>query len=308
MGRMSSKQEMLRIKCGFTGQRLAAYPFYVIEKLLGDPATDDLVVHSMGYFPNAACHYVDRPTGCGEYILIYCTKGKGWYVIDGVKYEVSENQYFILPSEKPHSYGCGEKDAWYIYWVHFKGRKADRLFQNVRGLNTFKVTRDSRMEERISLFEELLAVMEGGASILSADYVNLGFQRLISTFCYPEVYRKARFPGKSVANSRFISHATHYLDENLDKAVTLEGMALFFGCSKSYIYRSFVKETGYAPLDYFSRMKVRRACELLENTSLRINHIALRLGYSDPYYFSRMFKKITGQPPAVYRKSRTRYV
>lgn len=295
---------MLRIKCGFIGQRLAAYPFYVIEGALRDQATDDLVLHSMGYFPNAVCHYVDRPLGCGEYILIYCTKGKGWYLLDGEVHEVSENQYFILPAEKPHRYGCGEKNAWYIYWAHFKGRKAEYIYQRMRGLQTFNLADNSRMGERTALFDEILSVMEGGSSDSAVSFVNLSFHRLLATFCYPEIYRKAKYSKKVVANSRFISHATHYLNENIDKAVTLEGMALFFGCSKSYVYRSFIRETGYSPLDYFFRMKVRRACDFLENTSLKINHIALRLGYEDPYYFSRMFKKITGRSPANYRKNR----
>lgn len=74
---------MAKIKHGFSGQRLIVYPFYVIEQALNNPLVADLVVHSMGYFPKAESHYIDRASGCGEYLLIYCTKGEGWYVLDG---------------------------------------------------------------------------------------------------------------------------------------------------------------------------------------------------------------------------------
>lgn len=74
---------MAKIKHGFSGQRLIVYPFYVIEQALNNPLVADLVVHSMGYFPKAESHYIDRASGCGEYLLIYCTKGEGWFVLDG---------------------------------------------------------------------------------------------------------------------------------------------------------------------------------------------------------------------------------
>lgn len=115
---------MAKIKHGFSGQRLIVYPFYVIEQALNNPLVADLVVHSMGYFPKAESHYIDRASGCGEYLLIYCTKGEGWYVLDGKRYVVPENHFFILPAEKPHQYGSSEHDPWYIYWAHFKGKKA----------------------------------------------------------------------------------------------------------------------------------------------------------------------------------------
>ena len=92
---------MAKIKHGFSGQRLIVYPFYVIEQALNNPLVADLVVHSMGYFPKAESHYIDRASGCGEYLLIYCTKGEGWYVLDGKRYVVPENHFFFHAAEKP---------------------------------------------------------------------------------------------------------------------------------------------------------------------------------------------------------------
>ncbi|RME70993.1 MAG: AraC family transcriptional regulator, partial [Verrucomicrobia bacterium] len=56
------------------------------------------------------------------------------------------------------------------------------------------------------------------------------------------------------------------------------------------------------PLDYFNRLKVQRACELLATTTLSIAEIAEQLGFDDPYYFSRLFRKIMGMAPRVYRR------
>jgi YesN/AraC family two-component response regulator len=54
---------------------------------------------------------------------------------------------------------------------------------------------------------------------------------------------------------------------------------------------------------YVNQFKVRQACQLLDNSTDSIRHIALSLGFDDPYYFSRLFKKTMGMSPQHYRAS-----
>ncbi len=90
---------MAKIKHGFTGQRLTVLPFNTIEKALANPLTSGLVIHSMGFFPKAENHYIDRQDGCGQYVLIYCTKGEGWYRLDGKYHKVPANHFlYSLPT------------------------------------------------------------------------------------------------------------------------------------------------------------------------------------------------------------------
>lgn len=291
---------MVKIKHGFTGQRLVVYPFYEIEKALSNPLTGDLAVHSMGYFPNADNHYIDRPAGCGEYVLIYCINGKGWYMLDGKRQEVCANQFFILPAEKPHQYGSPNKEGWTIYWAHFKGRKASSIYEALKGTNTLAVAANSRINDRKTLFDELLNVMEEHMTEATITYVNMSFHQLIGSFIYPEVFRQSKYPTGKAPDTFFISKVTHYMNENIDKQITMEEFASVFGYSQSYFYRLFMKETSHSPMSYFHRLKIQRATELLVNTHLKINQIGFRLGFDDPYYFSRLFKNITGLSPTAY--------
>ena len=48
-------------------------------------------------------------------------------------------------------------------------------------------------------------------------------------------------------------------------------------------------------------LKIKKACELLDTTGMKINQISLKLGYEDPYYFSRQFSKVMGMSPKGYR-------
>ena len=60
---------------------------------------------------------------------------------------------------------------------------------------------------------------------------------------------------------------------------------------------------GYMKENYFNRLKVNRACQLLWTTDLKINQICTMVGIDDSYYFSRVFTKIVGVSPKKYRQT-----
>ncbi|MDR1221431.1 MAG: AraC family transcriptional regulator [Tannerella sp.] len=292
---------MIRIRRGFVGQRLVVLPFNIIERALANPLTSELAVHSMGYFPKAANHYVDRRNGCGEYLLIYCSRGEGWYRLDGKTCTVPANHFFILPAERPHKYGSGSENPWYIYWIHFKGSKAKLIYEQLQGLQFIDMNKDSRIDDRISFFEELISALEMGNGDEIINYVNLSLNHLLATFLYVQSYRNVKLRKKGDQNTFFISLATHYMNENIEKRITLKSMASYFGYSESHFYRLFLKEIHYAPMNYFLHLKIERACQFLVHTDMQINQISFKLGFEDPYYFSRIFTKITGMSPKKYR-------
>ena len=80
-----------------------------------------LYLTDVGFFPCAQDHYRERKDGIEEYILIYCTEGKGVIRVEGREYHLGPNQAFCIPRWRGHRYwACGE-EPWSILWVHFKG-------------------------------------------------------------------------------------------------------------------------------------------------------------------------------------------
>ena len=55
-------------------------------------------------------------------------------------------------------------------------------------------------------------------------------------------------------------------------------------------------------MDYFNRLRMHQACQLLDTTSFSIKEIATRLGYQDPFYFSRAFRSVNKVAPTEYRR------
>ena len=91
------------------------------------------------------------------------------------------------------------------------------------------------------------------------------------------------------------------MQENIERHLALEQIAHYTGYSPSHFSALFRKATGESPLAYLNRQKIEHACLLLKTTDMRVNQICHKVGISDSYYFSRLFKQLTGVSPKQYR-------
>lgn len=281
---------------------MAIYSAETIREALQNPLTSDLVIHSMGYFPNAEHHYISREEGCNEHILVYCCKGKGYYELDGKRHEVCAQQFFTIPANHAHKIGSSRNNPWTIYWIHFKGNKAAYIESRLHGTHEITECERSRINDRTNLFDEILNVMEYCNDDASIEYASMCLNQLFASMMFVETYREAKNPTTQKKDSVFLSRALHYMKENLNNKITISDMAQALNYSESYFYRLFFKETNQAPMTYFMNMKLNYACSLLQKSEMHIYQVAMKVGFDDCYYFSRFFKKHTGYSPSQYRE------
>lgn len=100
-----------------------------------------------------------------------------------------------------------------------------------------------------------------------------------------------------------IHKAMNYIREHMDKEITLEELLHLTGMGKSYFSRNFKKITGKTFVTYLNDMRISSAKKYLTETKQPIYWIAKQVGYSDEHYFRRIFKKITGENPKMYREN-----
>lgn len=91
------------------------------------------------------------------------------------------------------------------------------------------------------------------------------------------------------------------VEENLQKDFTIKEVAGQCHMSESYFSHLFKKETGVSFVDFVNQRKIRKAEDLLRNTNMRINEVAVQIGIDNPNYFSVLFKKCKGESPQEYR-------
>ena len=198
----------------------------------------------------------------------------------------------------PHRYEADHDKPWTIYWIHFKGELAKYYAQDAIVPQTINPGLHSRISNRINLFEELFNSLNAGYSIENLRYAMTLFHHYLGSLRYIQQYREV---GKSADSSNAVEAAIHFMKENMERHLTLAEIAAYIGYSESHFSMQFKQKTGHSPLAYYNLLKIQEACNLLDNTPMKLNQICYKLGIDDPYYFSRLFTKIMGMSPRNYR-------
>ena len=107
---------------------------------------------------------------------------------------------------------------------------------------------------------------------------------------------------KKVPSSSVIDKAKSYIDENYMKEISLEDVSRAVDVSPYYFSKLFKDETGENFIDYLTSVRIESSKSLLQNGKMSIKEVCVESGYSDPNYFSRIFKKNTGVTPREYRE------
>lgn len=297
--------EKLKIKDGFRGERSLIMPEMVRQMAESDPVLQTLYITDMGFYPHAIHHYRERVSPIDQFVLIYCIKGSGRYQVHGKQYEVKANQYFILPAKTPHIYASKNEDPWTIYWIHFRGTLAGYYAEGAEAPITVSTNLNSRIADRNNIFEDIFMTLSDGYTIENLRYTSSLLHFYLGSLRYLPVYRKChKRTEKNKEEENVITNAAlQYMEENLEKPITLQDLADYTGYSVSHFSTIFRTHTGHSPLSYFNLLKVKKACELLEMTDMKINQISCKVGIDDSYYFSRLFTKTVGISPKKYRES-----
>jgi len=107
--------------------------------------------------------------------------------------------------------------------------------------------------------------------------------------------------GESGRHPDPVAQAIRYLREHYRDGVSLESLAERLNYSSGHLAARFKERTGTSPMDYLIGLRLGRAIELLGGTDATLREIAGEAGYSDVYYFGRLFKKHVGLSPIQYR-------
>ncbi|RED61780.1 helix-turn-helix domain-containing protein [Cohnella lupini] len=282
---------------GFEEEKLFVLPPPFTAELARFPLTRDLYVSDIGYFPRALHHYRERADGCESHIFIYCSEGEGWIEWDGRISIVRERQLAIIPAGMPHRYGASEETPWSIYWFHLQGEQVldyIRLYNLDAGLLSLPA----------GAYGEMVEGFDKCYGLLSDKPYSLPVQVLVSRTIgqlLGSVGLRAGKSGIDRKREQDLERAVRFMNERLTGTLKLSDIAQHAGISKQHLIYLFNQETGMPPIEYFLRLKMQKAGQLLSLTGMTVKEIAAYVGNSDPYYFSRLFKKIMGMSPTEYR-------
>lgn len=287
-----------RIAEGFPGQRLTVLPPEVLRRAENLPICADYRVSHLGRFDRVRDHYVRRDHGSEQHILIVCVAGRGVVRFGGRHWAVRQGNGILIPAGTPHEYFASGLDPWTLFWFHFLGRQAAGCGSALgleAGRPSFFVP---QTEWLVEAFEECHQYALGGYT--DADLIGLStsFLRLIG-LCRnlqrsPNLRQRER-------EDRIV-HCVRSMRENLHRKLSLKDLARTAGYSVPHFCMLFKRQVNCGPIEFFCRLRIQRACGALLRTELTVSEIAAQLGYGDPLYFSRLFRRRTGYAPTEYRR------
>lgn len=262
--------------------------------------THPLFVGSCGMYhlftrPRLPTH---RPRGRVDYQLLYITSGKGHFYFDGTEEIVpAGNMVLYRPKEEQRYYYYGA-DHTEVYWVHFTGYNVKNILRKYGITDDMRIIPTGTSLNYKWLFQQMIQELKLGKEDYEELLVNYLQQLLISI--HRIIESKPRMKSPYLINE--MDNAVRYFHENYNKPICIEDYAASQHMSVSWFIRNFKEYTDFTPAQYILSLRISNAQTLLENTAYNITEIADIVGYSNPLYFSRIFKKQCGMSPSEFRK------
>jgi YesN/AraC family two-component response regulator len=230
-------------------------------------------------------------------ILVYCTKGSGIVMISDEQIPVSGEQFFVIPIGEEFKFYSVINENSTLLVVQFNGNNSKLLGKEFSVVRNLIPSVNNMVANREMLFDEIFNNLSKGFHDENLEYVNFCFGHLLATF----IYANKNSDDFANESNPVIRHSIDYMNKNINLKLTLQQISFEAGYSSTYFTTLFKRETGYSPLSYFSHLKILKATEFLDYTKNKVKEISFSLGYADPYYFTKDFKKRMGLSPRQYR-------
>lgn len=286
----------LAITDGFPHQRMVVLPRPIVAAEVRRTITASVLPTDIGFFPTASSHLIRRESGSPQAIVILCVRGEGWAEVAGQPVKISEGQVLLIPAGRAHAYGAARYHPWTIYWCHLAGQMVGPL------LATLGVTGEGRVvhgqpQILVPLFERMLQLLSDSYSRPALISCSLAAGHLLGEL----ISHQAAGPVQTGVDER-LSRSVEFMKSRIGSTIRVSELASMCSLSPSHFAALFKAKYGYPALDYFIRLKIQEAARRLDFTIEPINTIANRLGYEDPLYFSRAFRRVMGISPRTYRE------
>lgn len=247
---------------------------------------------ALGFYPEAAGHLMQRSQP-EDHLLIYCRAGRGWLETADGRFEVGGGDLLLLPKGLAHRYGADAVRPWTLYWVHFDGSLAEDF---LRLLGPRRVRRIGVQPRLLADFEALLGLQRQGLNPVPFIHAAHQLQALLSSLAV--LPARANLKSGRVLD---VDAVQAVMRSHLHGSLNLDELAAQFKLSRFHFAKTYRALTGHAPIQDFIQLKMAQACRLLDQGDAEVRQIAEQLGYDDPYYFSRLFRKVVGMAPSHYR-------
>jgi len=241
-----------------------------------------------------------RPKGRVDYQLLYIAAGKAYFYFGEEEEEqlVTAGHMVLYKPREPQKYIYYGKDQTKVYWVHFTGSEVKNILKYYNIPLSEHVFFTGTSPNYQWLFQQMIQELQ----MCRPWYEDLLSMLLRHIFLLINRQTKEGHKSNTYAQEE-VERATQYFNEHYNTPISIEEYAASRHMSTCWFIRNFKQYTKMTPLQYILSIRIANAQSLLETTLYSMTEIASIVGYDNPLYFSRIFKKQTGLSPSEYRKN-----
>ena len=254
-------------------------------------------------------HRQSSPHFHSYYELYYMEDGSCKFFLSGTVYNLERGDFFLVPPGEYHIVSYEVKamhDRYTIYFDNFK-MSAEILPYFTEFLAQipphFRVFHDKE-EELHLLLERMISLYR-----LESSYGDLILTHLFQVFML-FLCKNSRpvkpLPEESPLETS-LQAAAHYIGSHYSENITLEDAAKVAGFTATYFSRKFKEMVGIGFRDYVNHLRLKESTRLLRETSLSIQEISSRCGFTSSNYYGDVFRLAYGMSPRDYRKKEDSY-
>ena len=254
-----------------------------------------LTVPRAGHLVGGDDHHIRRDHFPGHE-LILCLGGRGYVRIAGREHAVARGDMVWVDCRRPHQHGPVAEDPWEVLWVRAEGPRLTRT-ADVLGVEQAPVFSMGDVALMEPLYREVFGLMEQNDPAAPA-LIHAVVTRMVA-LAFVARQRQEQVPSTPIPAA--LQPAMKQLSLFFFERQLVADLARLCGMSSSHFTRSFRHAFGTSPIDWLRRRRITEAQRRLVESDDAVKRIAEQVGYSDRFFFSRDFRKLTGQTPRQFR-------
>lgn len=227
-----------------------------------------------------------------EYQMVYIPSGRGTLEMNEQCYPVEAGSLFILFPDIRHAYHPDPATGWTEFWVGFSGPQVDALLASGIISPAKPLFRPGYQAKLVSGFQTIFEQVKLQPPLYQFR-VCAEVMRLLA-----ETLSLERLSSQPTRSQEIVEQAKAFIEGHIGTVFDLERLGAEVRLSIPHLNEVFKSYTGMTPYQYCIHAKINRAKEILARGERSVKEISWQVGFDDPYYFSRLFKKKTGYSPS----------